>query len=319
MNTTVLITAIGSFSADIAIKTAKQMGMRVVGCDIHDKELIVDAYNVDAFYKCPLSYDEVAYFQAIIKIIKREKITLLLASTDPEVDILNKYRETLKALNVTLCISSKKTIDICRDKYKLYEYLKNCGIKEIIQTTPYQEFVADQATYPLVCKPKDGRSSQGVHYIYNCEEFKALDLDNNYIIQPKIDGVIVTVDVIRHPITNQIIAIPRKELIRTLNGAGTSVYVYSDSYLENLSCKIAQILNISGCVNFEFILDEYGKYHFIECNPRFSGGIEFSCIAGYQCVKNHFRCFTDECIDEKTNHSPLYIARKYEEYVTRLE
>lgn len=319
MKNTVLITAIGSFAADIAIKTAKQMDMRVVGCDIHDKELIADAYNVDAFYKCPLSYNETAYLEKLTEIIKKEKVTLLLPSTDPEVDVLNKHRKKLSDLKVVLCISQDSTINICRDKYKLYECLHKKGIKEVIPTTLYSSFDAKKASYPIVCKPKDGRSSQGLHYICNIEDFYRLHVDNSYVVQPKIEGSIVTVDVVRHPITKEAVAIPRKELVRTLNGAGTSVCVFHDIYLEDLSCKIAEILNISGCVNFEYILDREGKYHFIECNPRFSGGIEFSCMSGYQCVKNHFRCFLNDSIERKTYYSKIYIARKYEEYITKIE
>lgn len=319
MKTTVLITAIGSFSADIAIKTAKQMDMRVVGCDIHDKELIVDAYNVDAFYKCPLSYDEPAYLEKLVEIIKKERITLLLPSTDPEVDVLNKHRKLLEDLGTILCISQESTINICRDKYKLYECLNKNGINEVIPTTLFSDFDVEKVSFPIVCKPKDGRSSQGLHYIFSREELDNLNFDDSYIIQPKIEGSIVTVDVVRHPTTKETVAIPRKELIRTLNGAGTSVYVFHDLYLEDLSRKIAEILDVSGCVNFEYILDKEGKYHFIECNPRFSGGIAFSCMSGYQCVKNHFNCFLNDSIDKNINYSNVYIARKYEEYITKIE
>ena len=42
----ILVTAIGSFSADIVIKDLKRHGYKVIGTDINQKELIVDAYNV---------------------------------------------------------------------------------------------------------------------------------------------------------------------------------------------------------------------------------------------------------------------------------
>ena len=45
---TALVTAIGSFSADIVIKNLKKNGMRVVGCDIYPPEWIADAEHVDA-------------------------------------------------------------------------------------------------------------------------------------------------------------------------------------------------------------------------------------------------------------------------------
>ena len=81
---------------------------------------------------------------------------------------------------------------------------------------------------------------------------------------------VVTVDVVRDRADN-CVAVARKELLRTLNGAGTSVHVFHDEELEQKSKDLARLLKITGCVNFEFILDKDGNYHFLECNPRFSG------------------------------------------------
>ena len=50
---TALITAIGSFSVDIAIKNLKKMDFRVIGCDIYPKEWIANALDVDSFYQAP--------------------------------------------------------------------------------------------------------------------------------------------------------------------------------------------------------------------------------------------------------------------------
>ena len=142
---------------------------------------------------------------------------------------------------------------------------------------------------------------------------------DKYIIQPFIPGNVITVDVIRDSDGANVVAIPRIELLRTLNGAGTSVKVFSDVDLEEQCKKIADALKILGCVNFEFICDDFGHYYFVECNPRFSGGVEFSCIAGYDCVINHMRCFQKRKIDAtRKNQNTIYIARKYEEYTTEI-
>ena len=43
---TVIVTAIGSFSADIVIKKCRENGIRVIGCDVYPREWIADAGNV---------------------------------------------------------------------------------------------------------------------------------------------------------------------------------------------------------------------------------------------------------------------------------
>lgn len=316
----VLITAIGSFSADIAIKTAKQMGWRVIGCDIYPREWVADALNVNSFYKAPLAYDEMAYIDFILSVIEKEKVDYLLPSTDFEIDVLNKYRKEISGAGAVLCISDFETIELCRDKWKLYTRLKCAGFTNLIPTCLIRNIEGDTVlTYPIVCKPKDGRSSQGLKYFedeVSYQHFKGTAADN-YLIQPKIEGSIVTVDIVRQPDGKKIVAIPRKELLRTLNGAGTSVYVYKEQSLCELCYKIADVLDIKGCVNFEFIQDGGGKYFFLECNPRFSGGIEFSCMVAYQCVRNHFTCFINGSIEDLSEYKETYIARKYEEYITQ--
>ena len=110
-------------------------------------------------------------------------------------------------------------------------------------------------------------------------------------------------------------ATPRVENLRTLNGAGTSVKVFADEKIQTVAKEIADILNIRGCVNFEFIWSKDGLY-FLECNPRFSGGVAFSCIAGYDYISNHLKCFCQLPPDEAVQIEEKYIARKYTEYVT---
>ena len=54
---TVIVTAIGSFSADIVIKKCRENGIRVIGCDVYPREWIADAGNVEAFYQVPYATD----------------------------------------------------------------------------------------------------------------------------------------------------------------------------------------------------------------------------------------------------------------------
>ena len=319
---TVLITAIGSFSADATIKTCKQLGMRVIGIDIYPFEWLPDASNVSSFYKAPLATNEEEYILFIKDLIKKENIKLILPTTDVEVDVFNKNRDVLKKLGVILCLSDEKSINICRNKYEIFNYLLHKGVENLIPTQLLNEADITSLQYPAVCKPSNGRSSQGLQYISTKEEmeiFISRNDINGYVVQPKIDGDIYTVDVVFQLSTKKGVAVPRRELLRTKNGAGLSVYVINDSELERKCLKIAEFLGVNGCVNFEFIKDNHNIFHFIECNPRFSGGIEFSCIAAYQCIKNHIYCFTSKEIENRKDFSNQYIARKYEEYVTKIE
>lgn len=313
----ILVTAIGSFSADVVIRNLKNTGYCVVGCDIYKEEWIANSLDVYKFYQSPYATQQQKYIDFIKDVCAKESIEYVVPLTDVEVDVLNKNRNQLE--NITICISDQQTISVCRDKYNLYIYLKEKGIDYLIPTVLLDDIDANYIEVPGVIKPRDGRSSQGLHYINSKQKLVQFIDENdisNYVFQPKIEGSVVTVDVIRNK--EFFMATPRLELLRTLNGAGTSVKVFYEIELIKMAKRIADILNVRGCVNFEFIETEEGEYRFLECNPRFSGGVAFSCLAGYDYVKNHVKCFTKERLDEVTPVNEMLIARKYVEKATKI-
>ena len=320
---TALITAIGSFSADAVIKSLKAHGLRVLGCDIFPKEWVVDAYSVDMFFQVPRGTEGDTYIDALKEICTREGVNYILPLTDAEIDTLNQNREWFRDNGIQLCFSPKETIDVCRDKYRTYQCLKQMDLGVHVIPTAFAADYTEELFpgYPVICKPFNGRSSQGVRRLFSRKELMAflseIDL-HEYIIQPLIKGSIVTVDVVRNPDSGKVVCVPRKELLRTLSGAGTSVHVFHDDALLSECAKIAKRLGICGCVNYEFVQAVDGTYHFLECNPRFSGGIEFSCMTGYDFIWAHLNCFSGQDIAAHYPYQDCYIARKYEETITAL-
>ena len=320
-----LVTAIGSFAADIVIRNLKKAGFYVVGCDIYDEKWVAESLETDEFYKAPYAVEESTYIGFLTELCRDEKISYLLPLTDAEVDVLNRHREAFEKIDTVLCLSSEKAVRLCRDKIQLEEYIRKaqiCGTipsMKLAETMERYKTAEDLPWTQVVLKPYNGRSSSGLYRVYDKRKLPfylgLIDNVDEYVIQPLIDGTVITVDVVRDGSGNTA-AVPRRELLRTLNGAGTSVEVFRDEKLEDLCRKIAEILDIKGCVNFEFI-EEKGteKQYFMECNPRFSGGAAFSCEAGYDMVTNHIRVFQGREIEKENRSVPQYIARKYQEYM----
>ncbi len=314
----ILVTAIGSFSADIIIKKLHQNGHFVVGTDIYPREWVVDAQNVDRFYQIPRPRVEEEYIRCLLEICEENEIDFLFPLTDPEIDVLNVHRDRFSRLSVQICVSDYETIIMCRNKRKTENFLRSANVCTLIDSYDLKGMDPTAISYPIVCKPVSGRSSQGKK-IFDDPQSLAAFYDRTdpeaYLFQPAIDGTIITVDVVRDPFNN-CFAVARRELTRTLNGAGISVQVFRDHALEETCKKMAELLNVVGCVNFEFIEADDGKRYFLECNPRFSGGVEFSVLAGYEFVTNHLKCFKYEEIETTAEIKEHYISRKYEEYIT---
>lgn len=340
MGETILVTAIGSFSAVTVIRALKKEGHRVIGCDVYPAEWVANSKLVDVCYQAPYATDPLAYQVFIQKVCQEEAVSFIMPLTDVEIDLFRKW-ETAKAdTGAVVCMSERKNLDIIRDKKKLEQYLAKLGIcetipgdllSELVDSEEKKDIACGKMEYPLVIKPVDGRSSQGLHIAHSAKEMELIvelckEQPSQYLVQPKIPGAVITVDVVRNPETEECVCIPRRELLRTPNGAGTSVYVFHHEKLEAQCRAIAKALGIRGCVNFEFIEermpdgpDGVGVWKFLECNPRFSGGLAFSAVAGYDMVKNHLNCFMGAHLEPLEEIREQYIARRYEEFVMEKE
>ena len=223
-------------------------------------------------------------------------------------------------MGADMCDGTKEALDIIRNKKILADFIeKECPGTQSIPTEMLRDIKELEWDFPVVCKPYNGRSSQGLRYIYNKEEWDEFVLTADkevYIVEPFIEGPLVMVEIVRQDDPHKVVAMTRRELISTPHGCSTTVHVYKDEELEENSKILADKLNVLGDVNFEYILDKNGTYHFVECNPRFSAGCEFSCMAGYDYVENHMKCFMNKEIEDCHFKHNMIIARKYEEYIT---
>ena len=242
--------------------------------------------------------------------------------TDVEIDFFQENRTVFEEKGVQLYLSPAETITLCRDKMRLCRFVEqNCPAVKPIPTKAAADYQQTEPAFPVICKIVDGRSSQGLYRIRDAidwEYFRKREKMDRYLVQPMIEGSIIAVDC-RRDREDHVVTIPRTELLRTLNGAGTSVCVFYDAALEAQCEALARALGTLGCVCFEFIRDAEGSYHFLECNARFGGGSVFSEIAGYDVMTNHLRAFHGEAIEPWRPEGRTYIARRYDEFVTKTE
>jgi len=322
MDHTVLLTVTGAVAAGVAIKELKEMGFRLVGCELTPKEWRVGSNEVDVFYQAPMFSDPEVYLNFIKEVCVKENVSFVIPFIDTEVDLFSENREWFDEHGIKLCMSDSRTVKILRNKKALADFIAgNCPEIIHIPTKFLRDADRLEWDFPVVCKPYNGRSSKGLRYIYNEAEwdrfFRYADKDT-YIVEPFVSGPIVMVEIIRQPDTHKVVAMSRRELMSTPHGLSTTAYLFQDELLERNSRILADKLDIKGNVNFEYILDPEGRYHFVECNPRFSAGCAFSCMGGYDIVKNHIKCFMGQEIDDYRFKQTMVIARQFEEVVTRV-
>lgn len=307
----ILITAVGSMSAECAIKNLTGSGNYVVGCDIYPKEWHYETTLCDKFYQAPFATDESEYVHFLLDVCREQDLEYIIPLTDLEIDVINRNRRLFNENGITLCMQSEKVLDIVRNKYKLYKYFENDNNVPSVKTCLLVD-LDESMTYPCIAKPYNGRSSEGLIRNASKEQVLAIADKGNYIIQEQIEGNVFTVDYCRSSESGTACAVPRQELLRTKNGAGLTVETSCDENLIKLVSYIGCKLDVNGCVNMEFIKNG-GKYYLIDINPRFSAGISFSVMQGYDMVNNHVRCFTGEEIDGQIDITEHILIKKYQD------
>jgi carbamoyl-phosphate synthase large subunit len=217
---------------------------------------------------------------------------------------------------VIVTIGGDFFLSVARDKYHLDVFLADHPQFKRIITCKINELHVGMK-FPLIAKPKNGRSSEGIYYLQSLNDLNKNVNPDHYIFQEVIEGPIFDVDYVRSRITGNDFALPRKELLRTRNGAGMTVQTVESEQLQQLACYIGKELDIIGCINFEFILNN-DEYYLMDINPRFSAGIGFSKLAGYDFVKSHVQCFLDQDIDPQTKYRCLIMEKRMYEVINQI-
>lgn len=312
---TVLLTAVGSASAPAVIQRLRLLGYRVVGCDIYPQFWNAAACEVDAFFQAVYATDADAYVRQMEEAVRREHADFLIPLTDLEVDALCGLKARFAALGCALCVPDEPSARLCRDKRAMADLLSQKGVCRTIPTRSPYGWEPEAADYPLMLKPRSGRSSQGQAIVRTPAAFHAaLAARPDYIAQPFLPGDIYTVDVARDRF-GHVQALARHELLRTPNGLGTAVRILPGHPLEAVCAEVAACAGVVGVVNMEFIVDGDDAW-FLEVNPRFSGGVGFSVLAGLDFPALNLLCHAGESLAPRPALREMTLARRCAPVIT---
>lgn len=312
----ILVTALGTMASQCIVRQLKKRkNIFIIGADIYPRNYISTSNDVDEFIQVRSVLDHEKYLIDLLEICKRFNIDVIFPIIDEEVELLAKNIGKLRELEIIPCVSNWQSVELCRDKILTYNKIK-MSIPEIaIESVKLADY-NNQWEYPVFIKPIKGRASIGCLKVNTRREleFYSEQLNTNeYIIQKYYEGRILAVDTIRDAKNNEIVVIPREELLRNKNGCGTVVQIINDTNIENICARIANAFNLEGVFNAEFFLDESG-YHLIEINPRFSAGSDYTCMAGIDIVNSQLNVMTGENIlNAPISYGNIY-SKRYESY-----
>lgn len=270
----VLITGIGGNVGQGVLRNIKSLdlGITIIGTDI--SSFTAGNHLCDFTYQVPYSYDE-SYIPTIQKIIEKEKIQLIIPTTDYEIYYLSLNQSVL---NTKVAASNPEIAKTYLDKYLTYKHHKALDIPFSESWLPSEfEFEVND----IIVKPREGRGSRGISI--NPENPKSFSDD--YIIQPLHKGAeITTAFYVKRDGSLHGLFTMERELTNGATSKSKTTKKY-DELLEVIIKKMIQNKGLLGSINLQSIVNEKGRIFPFEVNCRISGTNSIRHNLGFQDVK----------------------------------
>lgn len=240
-------------------------------------------YDADEYFIVP-TVEEEGYLEEILSICKQKNIKAILSLIDPELSLLAAHKQDFLDIGTIPIISDPETIEICFDKYKMFNFLTHKGIGTVKSYIDKEQFFSDVEKgfidYPVFVKPVKGSASININKVTSRKEVELLFSEfDNLLIQEFMDGVEYGADVYIDMISSEPVAIFTKEKIKMKGGETDKAVSIKDEKLFKLIKDFLREAKYKGIIDID-IFKVDGEYFISEVNPRFGGGYPLAHESG---------------------------------------
>ena len=248
-------------------------------------ELAPALYEADKYFIVP-PMTEQSYLDTILDICRDNEIDAVFSLIDPELSLISRNMQKFIDIGTIPVVSDYDVVEMCFDKIKTMEKLKELGLNVIKSYTEKEEFYADlekgEISFPVFVKPVHGSASININKVYSKEAVEVLfSLSKDMMIQKYMGGTEYGADVYVDMVSGETISIFIKEKLKMRAGETDKSVSVRDDELTKLILDFTKKVHFRGMIDIDvFKVD--GKYYISEINPRFGGGYPHA----YKCGVN---------------------------------
>lgn len=253
--------------------------LTIFGCD-RDPQLSAACRLADQAWAVPRA-DDPDYADEVLAICRREGVSLLVPTIDPELAPLSEAELRFAGIGVELAISSASLVGMARDKLETARFLAAHDIASP-RTAPLDPAaaVSQDWEFPLIVKPRHGSASRGVRAVADAAELHAILEAEPLIMQERLQGAEYTVNMFFDRSGTLHCAVPHERL-QVRAGEVEKGRTRRMPMLEEMAIRIADALpGPRGAMCFQAMVDEAGRAAVFEINARFGGGYPLAHRAG---------------------------------------
>lgn len=230
------------------------------------------------------------YVDLILDICRKNDVKAVTTLIDPEIEILAANAHRFKEIGVTPLCPAPQSAIYCFNKYELYKYLVEKGIRTPLTFHDWDEFTSalsdGRISFPVFMKPVCGSGSVGAHRVYTLEQAEAdwNSGEHDYIIQELMTGGDCDADVYVDTISHRAVAAFSKRKIETRIGGASKTISFKDPKLFKFIEQICSVFEFNGPLDMDFFIRD-GEYYLSEINPRFGGAYLHAYGAGVDFIQ----------------------------------
>ena len=230
------------------------------------------------------------YIDTILQICRDNDIKAVTTLIDPEIEILAANSERFREIGVIPLCPAPKSAIYCFNKYELFKYLTEKGIRTPLTFHDWDEFLKaldeGRISFPVFMKPVCGSGSVGAHKVNTLEQAEQdwFSGEHDYIIQELMTGGDCDADVYVDTISHKAVAAFSKRKIETRIGGASKTISFKDPKLFKFIQEICDVFEFNGPLDMDFFIKD-GEYYLSEINPRFGGAYLHAYGAGDDFIK----------------------------------
>lgn len=321
----ILVTATGGGLAPLNMRLLREVRRHDVWIAAVDASVEgVGRYFADYFAAVP-NGDEAGYVDAIVEIVKQQKINFVLPWSDEEALALAEHRHRIEELGATLTCTDFEMLKTMNDKAASFKLLDEAGIripdwtlantKEELEReiTRLHDAQGEFVVKPLVARGNRGtivvradvqgasnfRGSRELHMdmsSFMASYFTATADEIPIMVMERLEAPAYDIDVLAKG-GRMLRAMPRERL----NPAGvpfTGGILRPREDLLSLAERITETLKLNWLYDYDIMTSREGEPVVIELNPRPSGSIAAAILAGVPFYDDMFAMALGEELED---------------------
>jgi len=258
-----------------SLKMAKLQGKIIA---TNTSYLSAGFFLADAYEIMP-KISESEYFDKLLRVVRKHSVNVLMPSSSFDIFPYSENKEELLRNGAFPVVSSRKTLEICRDKVRTNEILAGHG--ELGNILPFTSTSSNKIqSFPVAAKSRYEKGGDEFFVINDEADLRYVESKFDHLIfQELLPGTEYTIDVLCDFDGVPLVAVPRIR-IQLRGGVSSQGRVIHNTEMEDICKRIAKIVGILGPCCIQMKESPEGAPKLVEVNARMGGGTMFAALAG---------------------------------------